>query len=248
MSYNPYSLVGKRILITGASSGIGRASAIECSKLGAHLIILGRDELRLNETLELMSGDAHQMFAFDINDDAGVDQFISMIPALDGIVYSAGTLITSPAKFITKTQLTSVFDTNFNSVVHLTSLLLQSKKINKEASLVFISSVAGGLVAEHGNAIYSASKAAMIAYSKVLALELSSRKVRVNSILPAMLNTSFLKNCTIDESEFDEDQKRYPLGYGTAEDVALAVVYFLSPASKWLTGSQFVMDGGLTLR
>jgi len=247
-TYNPYSLFGKNILITGASSGIGKTTAIQCSKLGAKLFITGRNTERLAETMAKLSGVGHLSKALDLNNYNAVSEFITGIPNLDGIVYCAGTQKTCPSKCIRKEDIEEVFATNFFSNINLNTLLLAKKKLNKGASIVFISSISAGIVAEYGNAIYSASKGALSAFAKVLALELSPRKVRVNCVLPGMIRTPLLKNFLVDVEQFNADEKRYPLGYGNTEDVAFAIIYLLSDAAKWVTGTNLLLDGGLTLK
>jgi len=245
---NPFSLIGKKILITGASSGIGRTTAIECSKLGAKLVLTGRNVENLLQTMSMLSGDEHIFKILNQNDIEAVSKFIIDIPNLDGIVFCAGIQKTSPIKFIQRTDIEEIFETNFFSNVNLNSQLMIKKKLNKGASLVFISSITAGIIALNGNAIYSASKGALTSFAKVLALELSVQKIRVNCILPAMVRTPLLENIFIEKEQLDEDEKRYPFGYGNPEDVAYAAIYLLSEGSKWITGTNLIMDGGLTLK
>jgi len=245
---NPFSLKGKTILITGASSGIGKTTSIECSKLGAKIILTGRNTKRLEETMALLTGEGHQLKVLDLNISEAVSEFIENMPKLDGVVYCAGTQRTCPIKFIQREDIDKVFETNFFANININTLLLSKKKINKGASIVFISSIAAGIVAEVGNAIYSASKGALSSYAKVLALEMSSQRIRVNCVLPGMVNTPLLKKLDVEEDQLKEDEKRYPLGYGNPEDVAYSVIYLLSDATKWVTGSNLILDGGLTLK
>ena len=245
---NPFSLKGKTILITGASSGIGKTTSIECSKLGAKIILTGRNTKRLEETMALLTGEGHQLKVLDLNISEAVSEFIENMPKLDGVVYCAGTQRTCPIKFIQREDIDKVFETNFFANININTLLLSKKKINKGASIVFISSIAAGIVAEVGNAIYSASKGALSSYAKVLALEMSSQRIRVNCVLPGMVYTPLLKKFDVDEDQLKEDEKRYPLGYGNPEDVAYSVIYLLSDATKWVTGSNLILDGGLTLK
>ncbi len=245
---NPFSLIGKTILITGASSGIGKCSAIECSRLGARIIILGRNSDRLAETFFLLNGEGHLSINVDLNINIEVDLFISNLPNLDGVIFNAGIQKSAPVKNIIDSEFREIIETNLFSTTALTTKLLQAKKINKYASLIYISSTASSLVAEVGNAMYSASKGAISAFAKVLALELSSRKIRVNSILPAMVKTNLLESIDVDRNQLDIDEQRYPFGYGQPEDVAYAAIYLLSDASKWVTGANLILDGGLTLK
>jgi NAD(P)-dependent dehydrogenase (short-subunit alcohol dehydrogenase family) len=247
-SYNPYSLIGKKILVTGASSGIGRVTSIECSRLGAQVIAVGRNPERLKETMKMLTGDGHLSKELDLNNSDAVFSFITDIQKIDGIVFCAGIQKTCPTKYIVREELDGIFETNFFATINLNTLLLQKKKINTEASIVFVSSTAAGIVAEFGNAIYSASKGAISSFAKVLALELSPRKIRVNCVMPGMVRTPLIKNILVDEDQLKEDEKKYPLGYGNPEDVAFAVIYLLSDASKWITGTNLLLDGGLTLK
>ncbi|NVN94333.1 MAG: SDR family oxidoreductase [Bacteroidetes bacterium] len=247
-TYNPYSLLEKKILVTGASSGIGKSIAIECSKLGAKLVITGRNFDRLKETMSLLTGDGHILKVLDLNDTDNLQEFILDIPKLDGIVYCAGIQKTCPTKLIQRVDLDEVFETNFFSIIDLNTTILSKKLLNKEASIVFISSTAAGIVAEYGNAIYSATKGALTSFAKVLALELIAQRIRVNCILPGMIKTPLLNKILVDEEQLKKDEERYPLGYGNPEDVAYAVIYLLSNASKWITGTNLLLDGGLTLK
>lgn len=248
MIADPFSLSGKVVLVTGASSGIGRSIAVECSKLGAKLIVTGRNAERLEETLAALAGNGHISRVLDLNDANAIADFINDIPNLDGIVYCAGIQKTSPTRYIKRADIDEVFETNFFSNVNLNGLIAEKKKLNKGASIVFISSTAAGIVAENGNAMYSASKGAITSFAKVLALELSPKKVRVNCVLPAMIRTPLLENIAVDADQLAQDEKRYPFGYGAPEDVAYAVIYLLSDAAKWVTGTNLLLDGGLTLR
>ncbi len=245
---NPYSLQGKTVLITGASSGIGQATAVECSKLGATLVITGRNESRLNETYKLLHGDRHKQILGDLNNADDRATIISQLSKLDGLVYSSGTLNTIPTKMIQPEDINYIFSTNYDSVVNFNAELLRSKKIQKQASIVFISSLSANSAYKFGNAIYSSSKAAILAYSKVLALELSSRKIRVNTVVPAMVKTPLLNKFSIEQDQFEADETTYPLGYGEPNDVAYSIIYLLSDAAKWITGSDFILDGGVRLK
>ena len=247
-NYNPFNLTGKCILVTGASSGIGKSIAIECSRLGAKLIILGRNAERLNSTFSLLSGTGHVIICVDLNNYDEITSKLSEIPLLNGIVYCAGIQKSSPVKNIETSEFLEVMQTNLFSTSFLNTKLLQEKKIAKNGSIVFISSTASGIVAEVGNAMYSASKGAISAYAKVVALELVSRKIRVNCIAPAMVKTELLDTISVEKEQLELDELRYPFGYGKPEDVAYATIYLLSDASKWITGTNIVLDGGLTLK
>lgn len=247
MTTSPFSLEGKSILITGASSGIGRATAIICAQLGARLVITGRDENRLHNTLIDLEGKEHKLVICDLTNPEQVNQLVKSIDSLNGIVYCAGTQETCITKMLTEERIHHVINTNFTSVALLNAAILSQKKIAKGASVVLVSSAAAHYVSEIGNAAYSASKGAVSAFGRVLAMELAPRKIRVNMVAPAMVKTPIMDKFDISPELFLEDEKKYPLGYGEPEDVANTIVFLLSEASRWMTGSEILLDGGLTL-
>lgn len=245
---NPFSLEGKTILVTGASSGIGKAIAIECSKLGAQLFILGRNENRLKETFNELSGEGHEYIVTDLSLSSSFKEFCSIIPCLDGIVHCAGLTKILPFQFVTKEDLDEVMNVNFYAPTELSRLLLKNKKINKEGSVVFISSVSGVYCSAVASSIYSASKGAVNGLVKGMALDLAPKGIRVNCVNPGMVDTNILTESDITKEQLKEDMKRYPLKrYGKPEEIAYAVIYLLSDASKWVTGSNLLIDGGYTL-
>ncbi len=245
--YNPYSLEGKTILITGASSGIGRCTAIECSKMGATLMITGRNEERLAETYGCLEGEGHLRFAFDLTQEEAIRSLAESVPALDGVFFCAGVTDMTLIKFLNKEKIDRVFDINLVAPMLLTKALVQKKKINKMASLVYMSSM-GAEEVTLGLGIYAASKSGLNAMVRAVANELSARKIRANSIMPMMVKTELVDHITtISKEELEKDEAKYPLGYGTPQDVAYAAIYLLSDASKWITGSFVKMDGGSTL-
>lgn len=245
--YSPFSLEGKTILITGASSGIGRACAIECSQMGARLVITGRNQNNLQETLTSLSGDNHILFPADLTDENCIQELIEAAPALDGLVLNAGINPKSLVKFINNSLLEDVFSTNVFSPIRLVQSLVKKKKINKAASIVFMSSIST-TYASVSNSVYSASKGAINSFMKVLAMELAPQKTRVNAIQPGMVRTKMMEAYAIQE-ELDAWEKSYPLGrFGEPEDIANACVYLLSEAAAWVTGTILTVDGGITLR
>ena len=249
-NYNPYSLEGKRVLVTGASSGIGRGIAIECSRMGAKVVITGRNEARLQETIALMQNiDEHQVLMADLAVDEDVQNLVDGIEdGLDGIVLCAGFTIVKPFKFVSPQDIEAIMDVNYKAPVILTQKLLKKKKINKSASIVFISSVSGVFVSAPAAALYSGSKGAVNGVAKAMALDLSARGIRVNCVNPGMVDTNIFSKGDITQEQLEEDVKHYPLGrYGKPEDIAYAVVYLLSDASAWVTGTNLKIDGGLTL-
>lgn len=241
---NPFSLEGKTILVTGASSGIGRGVAVACSQMGAKIIVTGRNEERLIETLSLLNGDSHHYFICDITNKESVKDLVSNLPSLDGIVHCAGIDQRIPVKQLQEKDVDNVMNVNFRSPVLLQSCLLQQRKIAKGASIVFIASVASWSPSI-GHSIYSASKGAIVSYSKCLALELAPRNIRVNCISPAMVWTDLIRQSGVSEEQLKEDESKYPLKrYGTPEDVANLALYMLSDASSWMTGSNVEITGG----
>lgn len=248
MIYNPFSLEDKTILVTGASSGIGRAIAIECSKMGAKLIVTGRNESRLNDTFLNLVGNSHVQIISDLSNEANIVTLCEKTPNLDGIVHCAGFTIPVPFQFVTKEKLDSIFSVNFTSTVLLSQQLLKKKKLSKESSIVFISSVSGVFCSAVGSSLYSASKGAVNGLIKGMALDLAGKGIRVNSVNPGMIETNIFSEGEITKEQLTEDAKRYPLKrYGKPEEVAYAAIYLLSDASKWVTGSNLLIDGGYTL-
>jgi NAD(P)-dependent dehydrogenase (short-subunit alcohol dehydrogenase family) len=245
--YNPFNLIGKNILITGASSGIGRSIAIECSKMGANLIITGRNKRRLEEVAISLSTDSFRIIIADLTNTEDLNNLCSQIDSLSGLVYSSGIIKALPFKFFDQKYIDEVMDINFKSAVLLTSKLAKDRRFLKPSSIVFISSISGNLVSSTANAAYSASKAALNGVVKGMALELAPGKIRVNTIMPGIVRTKLLSDIPMDEEQMASDIKKYPLGYGEPIDVALAAVYLLSDASKWITGSNIILDGGYTL-
>jgi NAD(P)-dependent dehydrogenase (short-subunit alcohol dehydrogenase family) len=247
--YNPFSLEGKTILVTGASSGIGRAIAIECSKMGAAVILSARNEERLKNTLSLMDNPhQHCIILADLNNEEERKIFINNVTLINGLVHCAGITKTLPFPFIDIDVLTSVMNVNFTAPVLITAELIKKKKIAKNSSVVFVSSIGGVLCADPGNSIYSASKGAINGIVKNMAVELASKRIRVNCVNPGLIKTNLLDSYTVTEEQFNEKIKEYPLKrYGKPEEVAYAVIYLLSDASNFTTGSNLVIDGGFTL-
>ena len=240
---NPFSLSGKTILVTGASAGIGRGIAIACANMGAQLVITGRNRERLQDTLSLLEGDNHSIIIADLTNENERTALVTQLPMLDGMVQCAGVGSRVPCKMLTQTDLDYVMKPNIEAPILLQSELLSEKKIKKQASIVFIASAAATMPSM-GNAVYSASKAAIIAYARCLALELAPRKIRVNCISPTMVWTDLaLVGATVEQ--LAEAEKQYPLKrYGQPEDIAHLAVYMLSGACTWMTGSNIEITGG----
>lgn len=241
---NPFSLQGKTILVTGASSGIGRAISIACSRMGAKVVLTGRNKERLNSIFDSLSGNGCQMLVADLTSDEDVRALVGQLPLLDGVVYCAGIGQRLPCKMVMSQDVDEVMNINFKSNVLLQVALLKAKKIQKSSSIVFIASRAASSPSI-GNAIYSASKGALISYARCLALELAPRLIRVNCICPAMVATDLILKGGLTMEDLGAAQLQYPLKrYGTPEDVAYLAVYLLSDASAWMTGSCVDLTGG----
>lgn len=247
--YNPFSLEGKTILVTGASSGIGRGTAVECSKLGATVVITGRNEVRLQETVSMMEGDAHQIIIADLATDDGVQCLVDNCPKLDGLVNNAGYTHTMLTNFINREALTQQLEVNTIAPILLFQRLLKAKKIGKGSSVVFTASISGLCCAVLGNVLYSTSKSAINGFVKNAALDLASRNIRINAVAPGMVDTHILDAGTISEEQLEAERQRYPMKrFGKPEEVAYAIIYLLSDASSFTTGSTIVLDGGFTLQ
>jgi 2-deoxy-D-gluconate 3-dehydrogenase len=246
--YNPFSLENKKILVTGASSGIGKAIAIECSKMGARVIITGRNEERLAETYKELVGEHPAYIVADLTKEEDIEHLVALTDSLNGLVNCAGLTIPKPFKFLQESDIETVMTVNFNAPLLLTQRLVKKKKLEKGGSVVFISSISGTKVSYIAGSIYSASKGAINGLCKGLALELASQQIRVNTVVPGMVETNIVSGGEIAEEQLEIDRQKYPLKrYGKPEEVAYAVVYLLSGASGWVTGSNLLIDGGYTL-
>lgn len=249
MIYNPFSLQNKTILVTGASSGIGRATAIECSKMGAKVIITARNEGKLKETLSLLEGDGHQMIIADLSKADEIDNLVAQLPEINGLVNNAGKTITVPSNFITNDKLEDIVSVNMTAPILLFSKLLKKKKLQKASSVVFTSSINGTETGSAGSSMYCATKGALSGFVKSAAIECATKQIRVNCVCPGMINTNILETGVISEEQLIEDTKKYPLGrYGEPEEVAYAIIYLLSDASSFVTGTNLVIDGGFTIQ
>lgn len=248
LNYNPYTLAGKTILLTGSSSGIGQTTAIECSKMGAKVVITGRNAQRLQETFDQLDGEGHIQIIADLNSEKEIEYLVSECPNIDGLVNNAGRGKSKPVTFIRIEDLEDVYMTNLFSVALLTKMLLKKKKFNKGSSIVFTSSISSKMTAA-GLAIYASSKAALSAYMRTCAIELGAKNIRANAVLPGMVETKLINNGTYTDEDKANDLNLYPLGrYGVPSDVAFAIIFLLSDASIWMTGTELVIDGGRSLK
>lgn len=248
---NPFSLEGKTILVTGASSGIGRGIAIACAQMGGTVILNGRNEERLQETLSMMEGSGHQILVGDLAQQEDLQRMADTLPELQGWVNSAGIPKVCPIKHFDRKDVEEIFNVNITSTMLLLSMLVKKKKLKRGASVVFISAVTGAFVGSKGDTSYCATKGAVNGFMKGAALELAPQGIRINSINPGLVPTNILNlanDIAGEEHHTEMMLERYPLKrLGTPEDIGNGAVYLLSDASSWMTGTNLVMDGGYLL-
>lgn len=240
--YNPYSLAGKTVLVTGASSGIGRATAIECSRLGATVVITGRDEARLSETMAALTGDDHVSILANLTKAEDVARLVSDLPQIDGFVCNAGITRRRPVSYVKEDELREVFETNTIATFMLTKAIMRAKKMNRGGSMVFLSSMAARQVTP-GNAMYAASKAAVDSFARSCAQEYAPMQIRANAILPGMVETPLNKQGALSAEAIERDKQHYMMKrYGKPEEIAWAIIYLLSDASTWTSGTSMVVS------
>jgi NAD(P)-dependent dehydrogenase (short-subunit alcohol dehydrogenase family) len=250
LKQNLFSLQDKKILVTGASSGIGAGIAKQTAQQGAQLVLVGRNQVRLELTLSQLkvSDSNHQVISCDLSSLVDLDNLVASLEPLDGLVLNAGAVKLAPIAFINDEVVDNLFEVNVKSSIRLVQRLVKAKKLKKGASIVFISSIATQKTTV-GNAVYSATKGAVNALVKSLALEMSSKRIRTNAILPGFIPTGILNQGDVSVEDLEVHQKNYPLGrYGTPEDVAYLAIYLLSEQSNWMTGSLINLDGGFSLK
>lgn len=245
MTSNPFSLAGKRVLVTGASSGIGRQTAISFSNMGAAVVLNGRDEERLAATLGAMSAGEHVIIPGDIVNNEQRVELADSAGLLNGVVHCAGTSVLSPIRLASQKHLRDLYILNYESPILLTQRLLYRKAIQNAGSILFIASIAAH-IGVPGVGAYSATKAALLATVRCLAMELIKQRIRVNCLSPSLVESPLL-DLMAQSVSLEEKSRDHPLGLGKPEDVANAAIYFISDASRWVTGTTLVMDGGLTI-
>ncbi len=247
MSYNPYNISGKRILVTGASSGIGRATAIECAKLGATCVLCGRNEERLQDALSQLDGVGHVFISADITTVEGRDAIVSQCGTLDGIVCNAGINLMAPIYFLKEEDVNRVFQTNTLAPMYLIQALSKARKINTKASLVFTSSI-DAVNPDVSSSAYAASKAAMTSFMRSCAKELAPRQIRANAVHPGLVETTMKHNGMVSDEDLEKNKDLYLLKrYARPEEIAWAIIYLLSDAASFVTGSVLTIDGGISI-
>lgn len=246
--YNPFSLEGKIILVTGVASGMGKATAIACAKMGATIIGVDLNANGLADTMTQLEGQEHQSYLINLADEDSWDPLIEGTPALNGIANCAGIANMNPFSFISREEMDKVFNINFFGPVLLTKSLLKAKKLNKGSSVVFVASIDGPRVVHAGNSVYSAGKSALVGMARNMAIDLAAKKIRVNCLLPGTTDTPLIRTANVTEESLAEVAKTFPLKrFGTPDDMANGILYLLSDASSFVTGTELVIDGGYTL-
>lgn len=250
-AFNPFTLRGKTILITGASSGIGRQCAVDCSRMGAKIVLVGRNGANLNETLNMMEGSGHLISEQDITAIPRdfVKGIVNEIGQLDGFIHSAGIEKTAPAKFLKSNDYMTLFETNAVSAFEIVRQLISSKNLHDGGSIVLISSISS-LIARSGLTAYAASKGAITSAVRVMAVELAHRGIRVNAISPGTILTPMMEKAlsALTEEQQDKRKNSFPLGLGVTTDISNTCIYLLSNASRWVTGQNLIVDGGFTIQ
>jgi NAD(P)-dependent dehydrogenase (short-subunit alcohol dehydrogenase family) len=250
--YNPFSIAGKTILVTGAGGGIGRATAIESAKLGANVVITDINGPALEETLsklDIQDGQEHSQFVADLTDERQLDELVAAIPVLNGLVSNAGISKVFPIPFLNTQDMDKVMSINLFAPMYLTQRIYKKKKIQKGGSIVFTVSISGVRMVSMGGVMYAVSKNALDAFMRSAALEFAARNIRVNSVNPSRVNTNLIKNNTsYSQEDLAKDMQTYPLKrYAEPEEIAHAIIYLLSDASAYVTGHSLIIDGGKTL-
>lgn len=251
----PFTLEGKKILITGASSGIGKQCAISCSQMGAMVMLIGRNEDKLRETMSLLSKGSHQYFVFDVTNyseiEGIVNDAVSKTGKISGFIHSAGIELPMPLNITKPEHYETLFGTNVIAGFEFAKILSKKKYSDESgSSFVFIASIMS-IVGNSSLSLYSASKGAIVAGIRSIALELASKKIRVNAISPAQIYNTKMTNekfSHLSKEDIDKISDNHPLGMGSAEDVANGCIYLLSDASKWVTGTNLIIDGGYSAR
>lgn len=244
---NPFSLEGKTLLVTGSSSNIGRKISIRCAEMGAKVIVVARNEERMKATVDELAGDGHKYYSVDLSNAESIANLAEEIPVLDGVVLCAARFDSTPVKNIKRELVQDMFNTNTFANFDVIQKLLKKKKINKGGSIVFISSVAS-MRPYKANSLYSATKGAINSFSKVLAMELGSQKIRVNCLHPGIVRREEgIREGALTAEQQRQEMEKFPLGMGETDDIAYAAVYLMSDVAKWVTGIDLIVDGGQSL-
>lgn len=246
---NPFSIEGKTILVTGAASGMGKATSITCSQMGAKVVCVDFNADGLAITMSELEGEGHQSYVVNLADESTWDNLLNSVFVFDGIASCAGIAVMNPFAFICKEDFDKIFNVNFFGPVLLVKSLLKKKKISKGASIVFVSSMDGTKIVHSGNSIYASSKSALMGMARNMAVDLAPKKIRVNCILPGTTDTPLIRTDNVTEEDLQKQIQAFPLKrFGKAEDMAYGIIYLLSDASSFVTGTELVIDGGYTIQ
>ena len=249
-AFNPFSLQGKRILVTGASSGLGYEIAISCARMGAEILATGRDPIRLAKTLQdlkAISDLPHRLVAADLTVSEEREALVASIEdKLDGVAHCAGVSRLCPVRMFSETFLREMQAINVDAPMMLTQGLLKRNRMAPHSSILFIASIAAH-IGVAGTAAYSGNKAALIGMARCLAIEVVKHGIRVNCLSPALVDTPMIYGVGSGPGYIENQRSAYPLGFGKPQDVANAAIFMLSGASAWITATTLVMDGGLTI-
>ena len=250
MNYNPFAIEGKNILVTGATSGIGRATAIECARMGAKVIAVGRNQEKL-DTLhnelknECLTNEGHLFLPCDLTDEEQVKALIEQCPVVDGVACCAGVANMNPFAFVSQEEIESVFQINCFAPAMLVNRLLKAKKLGKGSSVVFVSSVDGPKIVHAGNSVYSGSKSALLGLARNMAIDLAGKKIRVNCVLPGTTDTPMIHTGSATDESLAETAKSLPMKrFAQPEEIANAIIFLLSDAASYITGTEITVDGG----
>jgi NAD(P)-dependent dehydrogenase (short-subunit alcohol dehydrogenase family) len=247
---NPFDLSGQTILVTGASSGIGRATAVELSRLGARVVLTGRNVNGLEQTAAEMCGEGHRVSPFDLSKLEQIPgwfgELVQELGPFSGMVHSAGIAPMLPIRLLTLERLQEVMNVNFYAAALLTREFARKRAYQPPASIVYVASITGKL----GNptlSAYGASKGALIAFTKSAAIELAKSGIRVNCVAPSYVETDMFertKSSLTPEQLATLVDSRQPLGLGNPVDVARSIAFLLADTGRWITGSALAVDGG----
>lgn len=251
-TFNPFSLTGKNIIVTGASSGIGRQCAIDCSRMGARIILVARNRERLEETRSLMSVDNHIIACIDLENIAEIGKkirpILENIGSCHGLIHAAGIENTASLKYTNISDCELLYKVNTLSAIEIIKTLSSKKYSQEGTSMVLISSISG-IIGRAGTIGYAASKGALITACRTMAIELSRRKIRINCVSPGTILTPMMEKylSVLTEEQRKKRLEGFLLGIGNPDDISNACIYLLSDASKWVTGQNLIVDGGYTI-
>lgn len=250
--YNPFSLEGKTIVVTGASSGIGRQCAIDCSRMGAKVALVARNRERLEETLsEMDSGHEHRIYQCDLSVTEGIKSLVADVVGdcgkIDGFVHAAGVEKTAPAKSLSPAAYRNIYEVNTLSAFEFVRQFSSRKNFSDGGHVVLISSITS-IVGRIGVSAYAASKGALVSAVRSMALELAPKRICINCVSPGTVLTPMMHDflSSLSEEQYEKRTEGFPLGLGDVSDVSNTCIFLLSDASRWVTGQNIIVDGGYT--